>query len=179
MCCCMQQWQDFDASPYSCSAAFQSAGISQEGMLSLCQTHEMPAVRQAEEGMSRASSPYIGIMRWCRHSTSCLCRKACNSRPQAAGRAAHLFLLVCKLKFLHGQLHQLLRAPAEVVVACRDVPAGRAERIGGAAALSLYLWYMLTMSRLSLRKKDELAYCCRSSWRQTGHSRWQTLKVAA
>ena len=127
MCWFMQEWQDFDASPYSCRAGSKSGNILQEGMLSLCQTHQMPAVRQAVEGISGPSSPYVEIMTWCRYSTWRLCRRACGARAQRAGKAAHLFLLVCKHYFLPRQLHQLLRAPAEVEVACRDVPAGRAE----------------------------------------------------
>lgn len=62
-------------------------------------------------------------------SASCSLQRSMTCKAAGEGKAAHLLLLFCKFKFLPRQVHQLLRAPAEKVVACRDVPAGRAEMV--------------------------------------------------
>ena len=75
--------------------------------------------------MSHPSLSHDESTQWYKDSASCSLKRIMTCKAAGEGKAAHLLLLFCKLKFLPRQVHQLLRAPAEKIVACRDVPAGR------------------------------------------------------
>lgn len=81
----------------------------------------------SEEGTSCPSSTYDENPQWYRHSISRPLQRNIWYKAAGRGKAAHLALLQCELKLLSWQLHQLLRAPGEEVMACRDIPAGRIE----------------------------------------------------